>query len=89
MLIAAARPVKRFFGSPGPMQRTGSGRAWAADVAAVTGKERGTPMGAFVILLHEEEPESTELRKRIEDRFPGSDHYKFAEHLHLVTGPGW
>ena len=46
-------------------------------------------MGAFVILLHEEEPESTELRKRIEDRFPGSDHYKFAEHLYLVTGPGW
>ena len=42
----------------------------------------------FVVLLHEDEPESSnKLQQRIEEHFPGSDHYKFSDLVYLVTGP--
>ena len=42
----------------------------------------------FVVLLHEDEPESgNKLRRRIEEHFPGSAHYKFSDFVYLVTGP--
>ena len=44
-------------------------------------------MSAFVIFLHEDEPETNaKLRGRIEDRYPGAGHYKVSEHVYLVTG---
>lgn len=45
-------------------------------------------MGAYVVMLHEEGPDaSVTLRERIEKRFPGSERYKFSDHVYLVTGP--
>ena len=44
-------------------------------------------MSAFVVLLHDDEPESNaKLRAGIEERFAGWMHYKFSDHAYLVTG---
>lgn len=44
-------------------------------------------MSAFVILLHENEPLSNDkLRASIEEKFPGSEHFRFSENAYLVTG---
>ena len=40
------------------------------------------------MMLHEDEPESSEkLRARIEERFPSPQSYKFSDHVYLLTGP--
>ena len=45
-------------------------------------------MSAFVVLLHQDHPESSEkLRARIEEQFPKPASYKFAENVYMVTGP--
>ena len=45
-------------------------------------------MGAFVVMLHDDEPESNaKLRAGIEEKFSGSEHFKFSDHVYLVTGP--
>ncbi len=45
-------------------------------------------MSAFLVLLHENEPEANgKLRQQIEKKYPGSSHYKFSDHVYLVTGP--
>ena len=45
-------------------------------------------MSAFAVILHEDELESSvKLRERIEEHYPGSEHYKFSDHVYLVTGP--
>ena len=45
-------------------------------------------MSAFVVLLHDDEGESTDrLRSKIKEKFPGSEHFEFSEHTYLVTGP--
>ena len=44
-------------------------------------------MSAFVVMLHEDEPDAAVvLRERIEEQFPGSEHFKFSDHIYLVTG---
>ena len=43
---------------------------------------------AFAIMLHDGEYESNaRLRAKIEKKFAGSGHYKFSDHVCLVTGP--
>lgn len=45
-------------------------------------------MSAFVVLLHDDEPESSaKLRGRIKEKFPESEHFEFSDHAYLVTGP--
>ena len=45
-------------------------------------------MGAFAVLLHEDEPEASKaLRSRIKEVFPDSEHYEFSEYVYLVSGP--
>ena len=45
-------------------------------------------MGAFAVLLHEEEQEANAtLRDRIEEQFPGAANYKFNDNVYLIHGP--
>ncbi len=45
-------------------------------------------MSAFAVLLHEDETDSNaRLRELIEEKYPGSGHFKFSDFAYLVTGP--